>query len=101
MSSVDLEAGQAGRLPALFISRVRAAVGGYMLLLAVLGDPHLGYYPVAAWALLLTAVGYATVILLVRWRRSRRARLVWFLIGVDTIIIAVLAGLADVTRERG
>lgn len=93
MSSVDLDVARAGRLPALFISRVRAAVGGYMLLLAILGDPHLGYYPVAAWALLLTAVGYAAVILVVRWRRSSRWRVVWFLIGVDTILIAVLAGL--------
>jgi signal transduction histidine kinase len=87
------DATRAGRLPALFISRVRAAVGGYMLLLAVLGDPHLGYYPVAAWALLLTAVGYATVILVVRWRRSSRSWVVWVLIGVDTVLIAVLAGL--------
>jgi signal transduction histidine kinase len=93
VSAPNLDAVRAGRLPALFISRVRAAVGGYMLLLAVLGDPHLGYYPVAAWALLLTAVGYATVILAVRWRRSSRAGIVWFLIGVDTILIAVLAGL--------
>ena len=84
---------RAGRLPALFISRVRAAVGGYMLLLAVLGDPHLGYYPVAAWTLLLTAVGYAVLILVVRWRRSARPRVVWFLIGVDTVLIAVLAGV--------
>jgi signal transduction histidine kinase len=89
----DLDAARAGRLPALFISRVRAAVGGYMLLVAVLGDPHLGYYPVAAWTLLLTAVGYATVILVVRWRRSSRGWVIWVLIGVDTILIAVLAGL--------
>jgi signal transduction histidine kinase len=80
-------------LPALFISRVRAAVGGYMLLLAVLGDVHLDYYPVAAWALLLTAVGYAALILVVRWRRSSRPWLVWALIGFDTILIAVLVGL--------
>ena len=93
MSSADLDAIRAGRLPALFISRVRAAVGGYMLLLAVLGDPHLGYYPVAAWALLLTAVSYAAVILVIRWRRSSRAWVVWVLIGVDTVLIAVLAGL--------
>ena len=93
MSSPDRDAVRAGRLPALFISRVRAAVGGYMLLLAVLGDPHLGYYPVAAWALLLTAVGYATVILAVRWRRSSRWWVVWFLIGIDTVLMAVLAGL--------
>ena len=93
MSSTHLDATRAGRLPALFISRVRAAVGGYMLLLAVLGDPHLGYYPVAAWALLLTAVIYAAVILVIRWRRSSRVWLVWFLIGVDTILIAALAGL--------
>ncbi|MEW6477393.1 MAG: HAMP domain-containing sensor histidine kinase [Actinomycetota bacterium] len=91
--SSDLDAARAGRLPALFISRVRAAVGGYMLLLAVLGDPHLGYYPVAAWALLLTAVTYASVILVIRWRRSSRGWLVWVLIGVDTVLISVLAGL--------
>jgi len=84
---------RAGRLPALFISRVRAAVGGYMLLLAVLGDPHLGYYPAAAWTLLLTAVGYAVLILVVRWRRSARPRVVWVLIGVDTVLIAGLAGV--------
>ena len=61
---------RAGRLPALFISRVRAAVGAYMLLLAVTGDPHLGWYPVVAWVLLCAAVGYAVVILVLRWRRS-------------------------------
>jgi signal transduction histidine kinase len=94
VSPATLDASRAGRLPALFISRVRAAVGGYMLLIAVLGDPHLGYYPVAAWGLLLTAVTYAVVILVVRWRRSSRAWLVWFLIGVDTVLIAVLAGLS-------
>ncbi len=93
MSSADQSPSRAGRLPALFISRVRAAVGGYMVLLAVLGDPHLGYYPVAAWALLLTAVGYAVLILVVRWRRSARAWLVMVLIGVDTVLIAVLAGV--------
>lgn len=93
MNPGDPDAARAGRLPALFISRVRAAVGGYMLLLAVLGDPHLGYYPVAAWTLLLTAVGYATVILVVRWRRSSRWWVVWFLIGIDTVLIAALAGL--------
>jgi len=84
---------RSGRLPALFISRVRAAVGGYMLLLAVLGDPHLGYYPVVAWTLLLTAVGYAVLILVVRWRRSPRPWVVWCLIGVDTVLIAGLAGV--------
>jgi signal transduction histidine kinase len=92
--SSTVNAGRAGRLPALFISRVRAAVGGYMLLIAVLGDPHLGYYPTAAWCLLLTAVTYAVVILVARWRRSSRPWLVWFLIGVDTVLIAVLAGLS-------
>jgi signal transduction histidine kinase len=85
VSTPEPEAARVGRLPALFISRVRAAVGCYMLALAVLGDPHLGYYPVAAWTLLLTAVGYAFVILAVRWRRSSRGWLVWILIGVDTI----------------
>ncbi|HVW33186.1 MAG TPA: hypothetical protein VHL53_11655 [Acidimicrobiia bacterium] len=93
MSSAGLQEAGAGRLPALFISRVRAAVGVLMLVLAVSGDRHLGYYPVAAWTLLLTAVGYALVILVVRWRRSDRWWLVWFLIGVDTVLIAVLAGL--------
>lgn len=93
MSSPNLDATRAGRLPALFISRVRAAVGGYMLLLAVLGDVHLDYYPVAAWALLLTAVGYAALILVVRWRRSSRPWLVWTLIAFDTILIAVLVGV--------
>jgi len=88
-----VEGGRAGRLPALFISRVRAAVGGYMLLLAVLGDRHLGYYPAAAWALLLSFVGYAVLILVVRWRRSARPWVVWVLIGVDTVLIAVLAGI--------
>jgi signal transduction histidine kinase len=82
-----------GRLPAWFISRVRAAVGGYMVLLAVLGDRHLGYYPVAAWTLMLVAVGYATLILLARWRRSPRPWVTWTLIGVDTVLIAVLAGI--------
>lgn len=64
-----------------------------MLLLAVLGDVHLDYYPLASWALLLTAVGYAALILVVRWRRSSRPWLVWALIGFDTILIAVLVGL--------
>ncbi|MDQ1497226.1 MAG: hypothetical protein QOI86_566 [Actinomycetota bacterium] len=82
-----------GRLPAWFISRVRAAVGGYMVLLAVLGDRHLGYYPTAAWALTLTAAGYAAVILVLRWRRSARPWVTWTLIGVDTVLIAVLAGI--------
>ena len=86
--------GRAGRLPALFISRVRAAVGGYMLLLAVTGDPHLGYYPVAAWLLLCSAVGYAVLILVLRWRRSARLLVVWVLIGVDTVLIALLAGFS-------
>ncbi len=82
-----------GRLPAWFISRVRAAVGGYMVLLAVLGDRHLGYYPVAAWTLMLVAVGYALLILVARWRRSARPWVTWALIGVDTVLIAVLAGI--------
>ena len=93
MTSTDLDAARAGRLPALFISRVRAAVGAYMLVLALTGDRHLRYYPVAAWSLLLVAVGYAGVILVVRWRRSDRWWLVWFLIGIDTVLIACLAGL--------
>jgi signal transduction histidine kinase len=93
LSTTGVDGGRAGRLPAWFISRVRAAVGGYMVLLAVLGDRHLGYYPVAAWALMLTAVGYATLILLARWRRSARPWVTWTLIGVDTILIAVLAGI--------
>jgi signal transduction histidine kinase len=84
---------RAGRLPAWFISRVRAAVGGYMVLLAVLGDRHLEYYPGAAWTLMLTAAGYAALILVLRWRRSARRWIVWILIGVDTVLIAVLAGI--------
>lgn len=84
---------RAGRLPAWFISRVRAAVGAYMVLLAVLGDPALGYYPVVAWALMLTAAGYAAAVLVLRWRRSAREWVVWALIGVDTVLIAVLAGV--------
>lgn len=84
---------RAGRLPALFISRVRAAVGGYMLLLAVTGDPHLRWYPAPAWILLCAAVAYAAVILVLRWRRSARRWVVWVLIGVDTILMATLAGL--------
>ncbi|HEV7688129.1 MAG TPA: hypothetical protein VGQ80_16250 [Acidimicrobiia bacterium] len=85
--------GRAGRLPALFISRARAAICGYTVLLAVLGDRHLGYYPVAAWTLTLLAAGYAALILVFRWRRSGRPWVTWTLIGVDTILIAVLAGL--------
>ena len=84
---------RAGRLPALFISRVRAAVGGWMLLLAMSGDGHLGSYPVPAWILLCTAVGYALVILMLRWRRSARPWVIWVLIGVDTVLIAALAGI--------
>jgi len=87
------DAGRAGRLPALFISRARAAICGYMVLLAVLGDRHLGYYPVAAWTLTLVIAGYAALILVLRWRRSDRPWVTWTLIGVDTILIAVLAGL--------
>jgi signal transduction histidine kinase len=83
----------AGRLPALFISRVRAAVGAYMLALAVTGDPHLGYYPVPAWLLLCSAVSYAVAILALRWRRSARSWVVWVLIGFDTVLIAALAGI--------
>jgi signal transduction histidine kinase len=86
-------ADRAGRLPALFISRVRAAVGGYTVLLAVLGDRHLGYYPVAAWTLTLGFVGYAVLILVLRWRRSARPWVTWTLIGVDTLLVAVLAGI--------
>jgi len=85
--------GRAGRLPVLFISRVRAAVGAWMLFLAVTGDRHLRWYPVAAWILLCTAVGYAVVILVLRWRRSTRPVVVWVLIGVDTVLIATLAGV--------
>ena len=85
--------GRAGRLPALFISRARAAICGYTVLLAVLGDRHLGYYPVAAWTLTLVAAGYAALILVLRWRRSHRPWVTWTLIGVDTVLIAVLAGL--------
>jgi signal transduction histidine kinase len=84
---------RAGRLPAWFISRVRAAVGGYMVLLAVLGDPSLGHYPVAAWGLMLTAAGYAAAVLLLRWQRSAREWVVWALTGVDTVLIAVLTGV--------
>jgi signal transduction histidine kinase len=84
---------RAGRLPAWFISRVRAAVGAYMVLLAMLGDPSLGYYPVAAWTLMLTAAGYAAAVLVLRWQRSGREWVVWSLIGLDTVLIAVLAGL--------
>ena len=84
---------QPGRLPAWFISRVRAAVGGYMVLLAVLGDRHLGYYPAFAWTLMLTAAGYAAAVLVFRWQRSARPWVVWSLIGVDTVLIAVLAGV--------
>jgi len=90
------DAGRAGRLPALFISRARAAICGYMVLLAVLGDRHLGYYPVAAWTLTLVIAGYATLILVLRWRRSDRPWVTWTLIGVDTILIAVLAGLTGI-----
>ncbi|HEV7864934.1 MAG TPA: hypothetical protein VGR20_19690, partial [Acidimicrobiia bacterium] len=72
---------------------MRAAVGGYMVLLAMLGDRHFQYYPVAAWTLMLTAAGYALLIVLLRWRRSARLWVVWTLIGVDTVIIAVLAGI--------
>ena len=64
-----------------------------MLLLAVTGDPHLGYYPVPAWILLCTAVGYAVAILVLRWRRSPRSWVVWVLIAFDTVLIATLAGL--------
>src|SRR5207237_10904838 len=39
------------------------------------------------------AVGYATLILLARWRGSARAWGTWTLIGVDPILIAVLAGI--------
>ena len=85
--------GRGGRLPAWFISRVRALVGVYMVLLAVLGDRHLGYYPVAAWTLMLTAAGYAGLILALRWRRSARHWVIWTMIGVDTVLIAVLAGI--------
>jgi signal transduction histidine kinase len=89
----EVQDGRSGRLPAWFISRVRAAVGGYMVLLAVLGDRHLGYYPVAAWTLMLTAAAYAALILVLRWRRSARRWVTWTLIGVDTVLIAVLAGI--------
>ncbi|HTC80014.1 MAG TPA: hypothetical protein VK848_00590, partial [Acidimicrobiia bacterium] len=89
----QVQEGRAGRLPALFISRVRAAIVGYMLLLAVLGDRHLGYYPVAAWILTIGLVGYAVLILVLRWRRSARPWVVWTLIGVDTVAMAVLAGI--------
>ena len=82
-----------GRLPAWFISRVRAAVGAYMVFLAVLGDPSLGYYPVLAWMLMLTAAGYAFAVLLLRWQRSSREWVLWSLIGVDTVLIAFLAGV--------
>ncbi len=85
-----------GRLPAFFVSRVRAAVGGYMVLLAVSGDEHFEYYPVAAWSLTLVAAGYAVVILLALrrpWRQRLRPWVPGALIGVDTGIITALAGV--------
>jgi signal transduction histidine kinase len=85
--------GRAGRLPARFISRVRAAVAGYTVLLAVLGDKHFRYYPVAARTLALLYATYATGILYLRWRRSARPGVVWTLVGVDTGASAVLAGI--------
>src|SRR5581483_11650805 len=90
---------RAGRLPALFISRVRAAVGAFMLVVAASGDPHLRYYPVPAWVLLCSAVGYAFAILVFRWRRSARPWVVWALIAVDTVLIAALAGVTGGGRS--
>jgi signal transduction histidine kinase len=87
------EDGRAGRLPARFISRVRAAVAAYTLLLAVLGDRHFDYYPVAALALALLYAAYAVGILVLHWRRSARPAVVWTLVGLDTGASAVLAGL--------
>ena len=84
---------RAGRLPAWFISRVRAAVGVYMVALAASGDPALGHYPVLAWTLMLTAALYAAAVVVLRWRRSAREWVVWALIAVDTVLIATLAGV--------
>lgn len=84
---------RAGRLPAWFISRVRAVVGVYAVLLGATGDRHFEYYTVATWTLALAYAGYAGLILVLRWRRSGRAVVTWTLIGVDTAAAAVLAGL--------
>ncbi|HEY3241565.1 MAG TPA: hypothetical protein VGL92_18535, partial [Acidimicrobiia bacterium] len=84
-------------LPTLFISRVRAAVGAYMVLLGVAGDDHFRWYPEAAWALTLVATGYAVVVLLLLLRRPRHQPLpgwvAWAMCVFDTTIIATLAGL--------
>jgi hypothetical protein len=82
-----------GRLPVRFISKVRAAVAGYTVLLALLGDRHYTYYPVAARTLAALYLVYATAILLLRWRRSPRGIVVWALVGVDTGASTVLTGL--------
>ena len=87
------EHGRAGRLPARFISRVRAAVAAYIVVLALLGDRHFDYYPVAARTLAILYAAYAVGILLLRWRRSGRPAVVWTLVGLDTGGSAVLAGL--------
>ncbi|MGH8972012.1 MAG: sensor histidine kinase [Acidimicrobiia bacterium] len=84
------------KLPTLFISRVRAGVGAYMVLLGILGDEHFRWYPRAAWALTLFATGYAVVVLLVLHRRGHRPLpgwVSWAMCVFDTTIIAVLAGL--------
>lgn len=83
---------RAGRLPARFISKVRAAVAGYTVLLALLGDRHYTYYPVARMLAALY-LAYATAILFFRWRLSARRRVVWTLVGVDTIVSIILTGL--------
>lgn len=81
------------RLPVRFISTVRAAVAAYTVLLALLGDRHYTYYPLAARTLAVLYLVYATAILFFRWRSSMRPAVVWALVGVDTGASTVLTGL--------
>lgn len=84
------------RLPAYFVSRVRAAVGAYMVLLGLSGDDHFDWYPEAAWTLVLVAFAYAVGVLVFLARPGRKPLpgwTSWVMCAVDTTIIATLAGL--------
>jgi signal transduction histidine kinase len=67
-----------------------------MLVLAALGDRHFTYYPLAAWILLLTAVGYAWVVLILLSAGRMRHLPPWLpraMTAIDTVLIAALAGV--------